>query len=541
MKCPACQAENRAAARFCLVCGRPLALAIAAEASVVPSSMAEALPAPSDGTTFEHEAELNARIEEARPLSPVPDLPPVADDERGPGATMPGAAPDVAADATLHEAKLSEPGLDEPAVSVPVSIPTGEEMTGVGSSPTATPSEDPGPLPLAPGMKVAGRFEIRTWLETRAGVNFYHAADLTACPSCRAGGNSPDDAYCIDCGVELRSAGGPVMLKLREAFSPDALGVQIGDGFTDGGRFYLRMVEEVLPTSTPTVPAEAVTASGTRVLTVGYASHVGMERVLDEDSLCVFTLAGVYESVADPTLGLFIVADGMGGHEGGEVASKLAVQRIADQLIKRVLLPRFTGKFQGQANAVQAHLRKAIIDANKEVYDLAQKHANDMGCTLTMAMIVDGMAYIANAGDSRTYIHRQGHLRQITTDHSLVASLVTAGVIQPEEIYTHPERNVIYRSIGTKAAVDVDVFAEPLQAGDTLLVCCDGLWEAIRDDGIQDVLLTYPDPQAACVELVRRANLAGGEDNISVIVVKAHEVAVAAFVPQVGGAAGNKA
>lgn len=542
MRCPSCQAENRDSARFCRACGKPLAPSLATEVPVVPSSMAEALPVPPDGAAtgaFEHEAELNARIEEARPLSPVPDLPPAAGDAERPDAMMPSAppdvatdvAPDVATDVALREALISEPELVEPAVSVPVSIPTGDEMTAAGSSLTATPSAVPGPLPLAPGTKVAGRFEIRTLLETRGGVNLYDAADLTACPVCGATGNGPNDAYCVECGVELRSSGGPVMLKLQEAFSPDALGVQIGNSLADGDRFYLPAAAELLPPSVPTGPAVVVSTPGIRVLTAGYASHVGMARALDEDSLCVFTLAGVYESVADPTLGLFIVADGMGGHEGGEVASKLAVQRIAEQLIQRALLPRFAGKFQDQADDLPTLLRQAIIDANDEVYDLAQTRANDMGCTLTMALVVDGTAFIANVGDSRTYMHRQGRLRQITTDHSLVASLVTTGVIQPEEIYTHPERNVIYRAIGIKATIEVDAFVEPLTPGDTLLVCCDGLWEAIRDEGIEDVLLTYPDPQAACVELVRQANLAGGEDNISVIVVRVHEVPTAAFVP----------
>jgi serine/threonine protein phosphatase PrpC len=101
-----------------------------------------------------------------------------------------------------------------------------------------------------------------------------------------------------------------------------------------------------------------------------------------------------------------------------------------------------------------------------------------------------------------------------------VASLVTAGVLAPEELFTHPDRSVIYRSIGAKPTVEVDTFEEPLVPGDTLLLCCDGLWEAIRDEGIEEVLLSYPDPQAACDEMIRRANLAGGEDNISVIVVK---------------------
>jgi protein phosphatase len=356
-------------------------------------------------------------------------------------------------------------------------------------------------------------------LEAKPETNLYAARDLGMCPNCGAPGNTPGEPFCVECGIELKNAGAPVFCKLREACSPEALGVASQEALSDGDRFYLRLVEEPAAGPAAATPASSAAQRGL-ALAVGYASHVGMVRELDEDSLCVFTLAGIYESAADPLLGLFIVADGMGGYEGGEIASKMTVQTVARELIKHLLLRRFLGEFQGQADAALKLATRAIAEANKKVHALAEQRADEMGSTVTLALVMDSAAYIANVGDSRTYIHREGKLRQITTDHSVVASLVTAGVLAPEEIYTHPERSVVYRSIGAKATVEVDTFEESLGPGDTLLLCCDGLWEAIRDEGIEEVLLAYPDPQAACAEMVRRANLAGGEDNISVIVVK---------------------
>ena len=166
------------------------------------------------------------------------------------------------------------------------------------------------------------------------------------------------------------------------------------------------------------------------------------------------------------------------------------------------------------------HPLEAISRANERVHHLAQERANDMGCTLTLALVLDGKAYIANVGDSRTYIHNQKGLRQITTDHSVVASLIAAGMAEPEELYTHDDRHVVYRAIGNKPTVEVDIFEGGLLPGDTLLLCCDGLWEAIRDEGLEEALLTKFDLQAACDEMIRQANLAGGEENISVILVK---------------------
>ena len=142
----------------------------------------------------------------------------------------------------------------------------------------------------------------------------------------------------------------------------------------------------------------------------------------------------------------------------------------------------------------------------------------------TAVLVLNDTAVAANVGDSRVYLWRDGKLAQITQDHSLVASLIAVGELEPEEIYTHEKKSVIYRSIGDKPDVEVDTFVTPLQDGDRLVCCCDGLWEMIRDEGIAEVMLSEPDPQQACNEMVKRANFAGGEDNISVIVTAVEHV-----------------
>jgi len=124
-------------------------------------------------------------------------------------------------------------------------------------------------------------------------------------------------------------------------------------------------------------------------------------------------------------------------------------------------------------------------------------------------------------GDSRAYLWNADGLRRITRDHSLVQRLVDAGQITPEEVYTHPQRNLIYQSIGDRPEVQVDTFRRHLAVDDRLVLCSDGLWEMVHDDGLEEVLLSEPDPQRACDRLVQNANLAGGEDNITVIIVQA--------------------
>jgi protein phosphatase len=172
---------------------------------------------------------------------------------------------------------------------------------------------------------------------------------------------------------------------------------------------------------------------------------------------------------------------------------------------------------------VYAAIREAVQRANQVVREYAEHYpdrAADAGSTVTMAVVKGRTAYVANVGDSRTYLLREGELRQITTDHSLVAGLVAAGKIQPEEIYTHPQRNVIYRSLGGDPQVEVDITRQSLQPGDLLLLCSDGLWEMVRDPEITALLEGTPDVWEACERLVQTANENGGHDNITAIVVR---------------------
>jgi protein phosphatase len=273
-------------------------------------------------------------------------------------------------------------------------------------------------------------------------------------------------------------------------------------------------------------------------LTTAALSDPGLERDVNED--CAW--AQIYQPPNKDPVGLFIVCDGMGGHMGGEFASYWAVEAIKSELADLFLSkdPRATLVLSDEdIEAVRAgayvprspvetdleqRLHAALQKANHVVHDYAKhkpERAADAGTTITLALVVGDVAVIGNAGDSRAYLLRDHQLRQITRDHSLVASLVAEGQILPDEIYTHPHRNVIYRFLGQKGQVQPDIFTEVLQPGDYLLLCSDGLWEMVRNDVlIVHLVEQAKDPVNACQELVESANLAGGEDNISVVLVQ---------------------
>ena len=252
----------------------------------------------------------------------------------------------------------------------------------------------------------------------------------------------------------------------------------------------------------------------------GKASHKGMVRSLNEDGLLSIELSSV-EGTEDMFLGLYAVADGVGGCERGEIASNLALRVLAASAVKSFLLPILRQETHSlNKESVLRALTEGVEVANNEIYIQAQNKGINMGTTLAAALIVNDTAYIANIGDSRIYLLEGEQLRQVTTDHSLVAALVAAGDISPDEIYTHPRRNIITRCLGAQRNVEVDLFAETLKPGSALLLCSDGLWEMVRDDEIRDVVFKAQTPQDACEQLVELANRNGGVDNISVIVVK---------------------
>lgn len=250
-------------------------------------------------------------------------------------------------------------------------------------------------------------------------------------------------------------------------------------------------------------------------LQLGQISHVGMVRELNEDSLMVLSLNMARQSRNQPR-GVFAVADGMGGHAAGEVASGLIVETLMQEAA-RSLVP---GWASNQTIDVQKWVTNSVLTANKAVYDRGKGAGNDMGSTLVLAVFDSATVYIAHVGDSRIYLVTPDSIQQLTTDHSLVERLVASGQITREQARTHDKKNVIYRTIGDKPNLEVDTAVHTLSPGDFLLLCSDGLSGMVEDQYLFQILNNASSPQKACEELIKAANAAGGEDNVTAIVVK---------------------
>lgn len=251
-------------------------------------------------------------------------------------------------------------------------------------------------------------------------------------------------------------------------------------------------------------------------LAIGRRTDVGQRRSLNEDSLLTLETTPVYRSISTP-MGLFAVADGMGGHSAGDVASQLAIQAIEQRTIDEILSPVAAG---GPLPDAHQWIASTIQAANRRVYEQRKAAGTDMGTTLVMALFVGNTATIANVGDSRAYLLSQDEIVQITTDHSLVERLVATGQITRVEAAHHPQKNVIYRVIGDKPQVQADLLEQQVAPGEALLLCSDGLSGMILDEQIWHIWRTGTSPQDACDRMVEAANEAGGEDNITVLIVQ---------------------
>jgi serine/threonine protein phosphatase PrpC len=236
----------------------------------------------------------------------------------------------------------------------------------------------------------------------------------------------------------------------------------------------------------------------------------------NEDSLVALQGMCIYNSQLCP-FGFFVVADGMGGHANGQDASYLAIQSLLSSV-----LPAIVGSDATSDELLVEILATGVQQANRVVYQRGQEVRSDMGTTITAALVVNTRAFVVNVGDSRTYLYRRcDGLLQITHDHSHVARLVAAGQIARDDIYTHPERNQIYRALGSAQDLEVDWFTLSLQGEDCLLLCSDGLWEMVRDQEIERIFQQrHGEPSLASKELERAALKGGGLDNISAIVVR---------------------
>lgn len=252
-------------------------------------------------------------------------------------------------------------------------------------------------------------------------------------------------------------------------------------------------------------------------------THPGKIYDINEDSV----FAHIRSPERGEPLGLCMVADGIGGHKAGEVASKMVVDTIWDQLSElfegNVKTPvKFLRKLT--LKSIEDKLRLAVESANRTIYNFSKhnpKSAGGLGSTVACGVILGNSAVVANVGDSRTYLFRDGVLNQISEDHSYVSALIRKGIEPPEAFYQHPYRNVITRSLGNEDFVQVDTWTIDLIPGDRLLFCSDGLWEVIAsDDGIAKLLDGKYKIEDSVKSLIEAANQNGGGDNIGIVIAE---------------------
>jgi len=312
----------------------------------------------------------------------------------------------------------------------------------------------------------------------------------------------PSPTAAVGASVAGRRRGGPASL------APTGVGIDMRPGWGYGHGATNRPIAVAYLDDDP--PVSSIS------LDVGTAHDAGIKRKgqPNEDSLLALPSMRASRKTGQP-LALFVVADGMGGHGNGQEASRLAIAALHDALQLALL-------DTAADDIYEELLAEGVHNANLAVYQRNRQKQADMGTTLTAALIVGNTVYIANVGDSRTYLYREGDgLSQITRDHSAVARMVEVGAITPREVYTHPKRNEIYRSLGHSVSVKVDTYNLPLKVGDLLLLCSDGLWEMVYDDDIEQIIASLlPSPAQVCDALLQAALRGGGKDNIGIIAVR---------------------
>ncbi|MFN8387019.1 MAG: protein phosphatase 2C domain-containing protein [Anaerolineales bacterium] len=243
---------------------------------------------------------------------------------------------------------------------------------------------------------------------------------------------------------------------------------------------------------------------------------VGKQRELNEDSILAMTTTMAGNSGNLP-FGLYIVADGMGGHQFGEVASNAAIRSVAGYLLKKF----HPYLFQVKTDTMDESFQEIMLDAVRDAQKAIQREAPGSGTTLTAALVIGQQVTVAHVGDSRAYfIYPDSRIEPITRDHSLVKRLEELGHITPEEAVNYPHRNVLYRALGQGELLDPDIFTVAFPQPGFLMICSDGLWGVVAEQDIVRAVVEAPNLQRACQNLVTAANTAGGPDNISVILAQ---------------------
>lgn len=523
MQCSRCGATLRDTAKFCNVCG-------AAQTAGQTTQSASESTSPDIS-----EAQGMERVKRPeRPLRPAdgfgfaaPPSVPLARPTMVLGANE---APPPAAFASASGASGSrnnaQNGLaDEPTHEYAVITPSNGDHA-------LDASVGPAPWPLPIGDVLEGRYRIESVVEATpdspGAENSYHIVDLLGyerCWSCGAqyGREAQGERFCPQCGADMIGHE-YLMTERREETEhdtrPEIPTAHEGEGTAPSERVFERMGRRYQVTE---IERETTRFPyGPHVIIAG-ASHVGLTRAgeTNEDSFGSLALNLAHDSQRQP-LSFAIVADGLGGHASGQDASRLAVRIFIERLTQELALPLVEprGSSLPPEEAVASALQDAAQAANAAIFGVNAHGGADSGSTLVALVIVGEMAWIANVGDSRAYVLDGDSLRRVTSDHSVVEQLILSGMVTPEERYTHPQRNRIFRSLGSEEQVELDIFTQRLRPGMRLLLCSDGLWEMTRDPEMEQILRETQSPAAACAALIASANEHGGEDNITAVVAQ---------------------
>jgi len=483
------------------------------EQQSVQTTTAEDQTAPTTDGSSPARNEQSEAVDTAGAAEAIPPPPPQVSEE------MPGT------NGSIHEEKavLSETEVTEKALEQEKS----EAMQLPSEQPDTTAPANEFPV-LPVGTSMLGRYEITQVTSESQREHVYQVVDHQGyqhCWNCGSEQNAEGDEFCMECGASMLNV--PYIMHEYSTEQGDeeagghpedsnVLQGTIMNTFIEQGHTYVIEQPQAEQSAFP---------NGVQLLAASHSDAGDVRRSEpNEDSTLVLLLQRVHESISAP-YGVFIVADGLGGHDNGQVASRMTINIIAERMVRELLAEPLEAEKDGEStqpfdeDALIALFHGAIEDANTALCQKNQLDKTDMGSTITGFMVSGEHAYIINVGDSRTYMMRAKQLYQLTTDHSLVGQLVASGLIEPDDVYTHPQRSQIFRSLGDKPNVQIDVFKQQLHPGDILLSCSDGLWEMVRNPQIESILGSAPDPQTACAQLVEAANTNGGEDNVSAVLV----------------------
>jgi len=256
-------------------------------------------------------------------------------------------------------------------------------------------------------------------------------------------------------------------------------------------------------------------ATSNRRVRYGINSDIGGRGNNEDSALALMLNAEI--TGAPPPIGVFMVADGMGGHQDGEQASSITTRTVAQHVINEIMMPILE---EHSPNADQKTVPEVLVDAMAAANRAVQDQVPGGGTTATCAVLRGDLAYFAHVGDSRAYLVSEGNLELVTRDHLLVRRLQELGQLTPEEADTHPQRNVLYRAVGQTEALEIDAATRRLPPLARVLLCSDGLWGVLGDARIASILAESPDPQEACDRLIAAVNDSGGTDNITAVLIQ---------------------